>query len=219
MPQDTSSPLIILMRHGQIPQSDPRRFVGQRDLPLDRVGQEQADAAGKWLQACLEAGPELQGIVASDLQRTRETAERVAAALGRASQDVVFEPRLREINLGAWEGLSKAEVQERFPGELERRGRELDSCRPQSGESFQDLQQRVSAAFQDIAAETASLRIVVAHAGVNRVLLCSLLGMPLKHIFHLGQDYCAVNFLRRTPEHWVARHLNVLPWAAGGVVV
>lgn len=216
MPQE---PLIILMRHGQIPQSEPRRFVGQRDLPLDRAGKEQADAAGRWLQACLEAGPELQGIMASDLERTRETAERVAAALGYAQQDVVFDSRLREINLGAWEGLSKAEVQEGFPGELERRGRELDTHRPKNAESFQDLQQRVCQAFEDIAARTTSLQIIVAHAGVNRTLLCSLLGMPLKHVFHLGQDYCAVNFLRRTPERWVVQHLNVLPWAAGGVVV
>lgn len=216
MPQE---PLIILMRHGQIPQSEPRRFVGQRDLPLDRAGKEQAEAAGRWLQACLEAGPELQGIVASDLGRTKETAERVAEALGYAPQDVFLEPRLREIHLGEWEGLSKAEVQERFPGELERRSQELATCRPQNGESFQDLQQRVSRVFEDIAATTESLRIIVAHAGVNRALLCSLLGMPLEHVFNLGQDYCAVNFLRRTPERWLVQHLNVLPWTAGGVVV
>ena len=209
--------LILLMRHGQIVQNTPRRFVGRTDLPLDATGQEQAKAAGRWLRACLEAAPALEGIVCSDLQRTRETANYVAQELNMKAEAVSCNPGLREINLGAWEGLTKEEVEQRFPGELEARWRDMAGYRPMHGESFADVQQRVMSAFQDIARQTETLRIIVAHAGVNRALLCGLLEMPLKHIFRLGQDYCCLNLLRREQEHWTVQALNLLPWTAGGL--
>jgi len=231
MSADAAGPVIILMRHGQIPQSEPRRFVGQRDLPLDQAGREQADAAGRWLAACLAAGPEPEGICCSDLVRTRETAERVAGCLGLGSESVTPMAGLREIGLGQWEGLSKDEVEQQFPGQLEVRGRDLAGYRPPEGESFADLQERFCEAFQTVAEKTRRLGIVIAHAGANRALLCRLLGMPLNNIFSLEQDYCCVNVLAPSSgpllpaggsawhKRWMVRHCNILPWAAGGVVI
>lgn len=219
MPSEQAKPTVILMRHGQIPQSEPRRFVGQRDLPLDLAGQEQADAAGRWLATLLAQGPRPECICCSDLARTRETARRVAQELNISPETIEPREELREIRLGAWEGLSKAEVQERFPGMLEQRGNDLANHRPHEGESFQDLQDRIFQVFKEIAAKTERLRIIVAHAGANRALLCKLLGMPLANVFSLEQDYCCVNILQQVQQRWMVRHLNVLPWTAGGVLV
>ena len=78
--------------------------------------------------------------------------------------------------------------------------------RPEGGESFADVQARVWPAFEGIAAQAqgkAGATLVVAHAGVNRVLLCRLLGMPLAHLFRLGQDYCGLNLIAPTPDGFI----------------
>lgn len=88
------------------------------------------------------------------------------------------------------------EVRERFPGGYEARGLDIVNYRPPGGESFADLSDRIWPAFASIADSCASETrpvVVVAHAGVNRVLLCRLLGMPLANLFRLKQGYGCCN--------------------------
>lgn len=192
---------IFLMRHGQIPQVSPRRFVGQRDVPLDETGRKQAARAAELL-----AGAPIARVICSGLQRTRETAAIVAQGLG--IQEVEDEPAFREIRLGAWEGLTTGEVRERFPEEYAARGAEIATFRPTGGESFQDVQQRALPALRDVAA-TGLPTLVVGHAGVNRALLCGVLGLPLANLFILGQDYCCLNALRLEGGLWQLTLLNL----------
>ncbi|MBI5896369.1 MAG: histidine phosphatase family protein, partial [Desulfobacterales bacterium] len=77
----------------------------------------------------------------------------------------------------------------------ERRGRDLEGYRPPGGESFGDLRSRVVPAFERIIAQATANILIVGHAGVNRVILCHLLGMPLAHLFRLGQDYAGLNII------------------------
>lgn len=201
-------PTLLLLRHGEIVQSEPRRFVGRRDLPLTAEGRRQAAAWGKAL-----AQTALDGAWCSSLSRCRETAALLLD--GRDDHPVALDA-LREVSLGEWEGLSVEEVQRRFPGEYERRGADLANVAPAGGESFAEAQERAWAAVADILARTAGTALVVAHGGVNRALLCRALGMPLQHLFSLGQDYAALNILHfahnRPP---VLRALNLPPRAAG----
>ena len=192
---------ILLLRHGRIPQSEPRRFVGQRDLPLDEVGRAQAEGVRAYL-----APIPVARVVSSDLCRARETAEIVMAGQG---PEIEREPRLREICLGRWEGLSSGEVRGSFPGEYEARGRDMARFRPQGGESFEDLAARAWPAFEALAAATRGVTLVVAHAGVNRVILCRLLGLPLEHLFRLGQDYCCLNLIALHESGPVLERLNL----------
>ena len=193
---------IYLLRHGAIIQQSPRRFIGQTDFPLTEEGRRQA---ALWREALADVP--FVAAVASDLCRCRETA---AIALEGRGLAVRPEPRLREIRLGTWEGLTSDEVQQRYPGAYERRGRDMAVFRPDDGESFADVQQRAVAAINDLAALDGDV-LVVAHGGVNRTLLCHALGMNLEHLFRLGQDYCRLNVLTVTPGQWSVEVVNCAP--------
>ncbi|MGE4298489.1 MAG: histidine phosphatase family protein [Desulfovibrionaceae bacterium] len=196
--------MVLLLRHGRIPQVSPRRFVGQTDPPLDNVGRAQAEA----VRRRLEDTP-LARVVSSDLRRALDTAAIVCR--GREMR-IEPEPALREICLGAWEGLTVDEVRARFPGAYEARGQDMAHARPEGGESFADLDARAWPVFARVArtAHAAGATLVVAHAGVNRVLLCHALGMPLAHLFRLGQDYCCLNVIQPAHHGFVLHGLNQL---------
>ena len=194
---------IFLMRHGQVVQAIPRRFLGQRNVPLDETGRAQAESAGRWLR-----GISFDRAVCSDLDRARETA-------GLLLQDrditVETEPRLREIHLGQWEGLTVDEVRAAFPGEYEARGKDLARAVPRGGESFLDLQQRVAPCFEEIARQGTGTVLLVAHAGVNRAILCHVLGLDLENLFRLGQDYCCLNIITQKDGQFQVERMNIIP--------
>ena len=190
---------IYLIRHGEITQSSPRRFVGQGDLPLTDRGREQMRQVGEYL-----AGRGVARLLCSPLSRCVESAGIVGLALELRSEIV---PDLREIGLGAWEGLTVEEVRKRFPGDYEARGRDLAGFRPAGGESFTDLQRRVWPAFEAIS-KSNSPQAIIAHGGVNRVLLCRILGMPLENLFRLAQDYACVNLLHAEEGGYRVGKLN-----------
>ena len=201
---------LFLMRHGAIVQQHPRRFVGQTDHPLTDEGRAQA---ALWREALADVP--FAVAVSSDLSRCRETA---AIVLGGRGLDVRPEPRLREIALGAFEGLTVDEVRERFPGAYERRGCDIAGFIPQGGESFADVQARSVAALAELAPLCGNV-LVVAHGGVNRTILCHALGLPLSRLFRLGQDYCRLNLLDLSPDCWRVDAVNLaptLPWKFPG---
>lgn len=176
---------IYLLRHGEITQFSPRRFVGQTNLPLTDRGREQIAGVANFL-----SGRGVARILCSPLSRCMESAGIIGAALGIVPETV---PDLREIALGTWEGLTADEVRERFPGRYEARGRNIAGFRPPGGESFADLQRRTWPPFESACSELEEPLAIVAHGGVNRVLLCRILGMPLENLFRLEQDYGCVN--------------------------
>lgn len=176
---------IYLIRHGEILSSTPRRFIGQSDLEMTAHGREQMERLGSYLMAF-----SLERVVSSPLLRCRQSADIIGSAVG-CIPEVVDE--LSEIALGAWEGLTVADVQQQYPGEYEARGKDMTGYRPPGGESFTDLCQRVWPAFVEVMEAGSERTAVVAHAGVNRVLLCHLLGMDLAYLFRLEQSYGCIN--------------------------
>ncbi len=180
-------PLIYLIRHGEIDQTAPRSFLGWTDPPLNDNGIRQAQALGKILQDI-----PFTGIFASPLQRAIQTAVLVGGILPASVQQV---DSFKEINLGVWEGLTVDEVRHRFPGEYEQRGRDMEFFRPEGGESFADLAVRSYPALVSLAKTFMGPLLVVAHAGVNRVLLSRLQQRPLRQLLEIPQDYCGINIL------------------------
>lgn len=151
------------------------------------------------------AGLDLKTFHASDL--TRAMATLCPAASGRETSTW---PELREVCLGRWEGLTTDEVSRRFPGEHELRRADLAAHRPAGGESFEDVLRRALPVLEHIA-RTPGRHLVVAHGGVNRALLCALLGMPLANLMRIEQDYCHVSILVRNASGWRVAGLNIPP--------
>lgn len=106
MPETIS---ILLVRHGESTWNADGRWQGQADPPLTELGREQARAAASALAA-------IDLVVASDLDRAHETARLLAAPLDR--EPVLVDPDLRERDAGAFSGLTRSEIHERFPGLL-----------------------------------------------------------------------------------------------------
>ena len=194
---------IFLLRHGEIPCHSPRRFVGQTELALTERGRDQM----RWTAGRLK-DTGIDRLVASPLGRCRESAGILGAVIGLAPE---IEPALREITLGAWEGMTVAEVMQRFPGSYEARGKDIAIFRPPAGESFTDLSDRAWPAFLRILQGPAENIAIVGHAGVNRVLLCRLLGMPLSLLFRLRQDFACNNIIRWRDGDFELELLNGSP--------
>jgi probable phosphoglycerate mutase len=183
---------LLLIRHGQAGDSSAKRYIGQTDIELTNRGVAQARALARRL-----APVPLERIVCSDLLRSLQTARFLAEAKG-----VPLEPDsgLREIFLGSWEGLPMAQVKKNNPQAFEHRGRDLAGYRPPGGESFADLQSRVVPVIRDILAQATGPVAIVGHAGVNRVMLCHWLGLPLDRLFSLGQDPGGLSIVQPTSK-------------------
>jgi probable phosphoglycerate mutase len=154
----------LLIRHGQSVWNREARWQGQGDPPLTERGRAEARSLAARL---LRERPER--LVASDLLRAAETAALLAAALGLEAR---LEPRLREWDVGAWSGLTLAEVERRFPDELARVRAGDPEVRPGGGESRRELQARALAALSGLAREEAGRCVaVVTHGGLIRTLL------------------------------------------------
>ncbi len=166
------------------------RFWGHTDVRLTRLGKQQLKTVAKRMSR-----EKLTAIYSSDLLRTQMVAE----AVGRKQsprRKVEPLPALRELNLGVWEGLTYREIAERYPKELQARQDDLPGFRILQGESLNDVAERVMPAFQEIvAANQGGVVCVVAHAGVNRIILTRLLGAPLDRIFRLEQQYACLNLI------------------------
>lgn len=201
--EKTLTGAIYLMCHGDSRQDDVRRYIGQTDLPLNERGIEQA----RYWQGKLSSVP-FYRIYCSNLVRSLETARSIV----RDREIPVHPlPELGEINLGAWEGLTVTEVRQRFPGEYERRGEDFPGYRPRNGESFSDLSRRVVPVFEHIVGEMEGNVLIVGHAGVNRTILCHVLGMPLANLFRLEQQPGSLSIIVRKGITFRLRGINILP--------
>ena len=160
---------IVLLRHGRTEWNATGRFQGQLDSPLDVIGRAQA------LGAAVAVAPmEPDAIVSSDLSRAADTAAAVAAEAG---VDVVLDPRLREINLGSWEGLTRAEARERFPEEYANWQAGSDARRG-DGETYAEVGVRAAECVVEWLDRlgAGSTVVAVTHGGTARATIGTLLG-------------------------------------------
>lgn len=194
---------IYLLRHGALADNSRDCFIGQIDLPLAAEGIRQAQALARALH-----DKSIGMIYCSDLLRSKQTADILAEEI---NAPIEARRDLREISLGNWEGMSRSEVKSSFPAQYAARGNDIDNYRIPGGESFADCRLRALAAWEEIL-NCGSERIVVAcHAGINRLLLCHLLGMPIANMFRIGQNYGCVNIIELTGKRISIKLLNGHP--------
>lgn len=198
--------VLYLVRHGAIIRVPGKSYIGQIDIPLSEEGVEQAWAMRKWLESTY-----FSQLYSSDLSRSQRTARIIA---GMHSKKIATLFALREISLGKWEGYSFREIQERFPEEYAARGRDMENWRPPEGESFHDCRTRVMKALHEILSAAEGNILIVGHAGVNRIILCEALGIPLAKLHSLGQDYGCVNIIEYAEQRTRIRLLNHTPLLA-----
>ena len=179
---------LYLVRHGAVQSpGEPRRFIGQLDLPLNEEGTRQAEALAK----ILEDVP-FSAIFCSDLKRSLDTARIIAKPHGLPC---FSRPSLREISLGRWDGLTFEEVRRKHPEEFNARRMDIVHYQPPEGESFLDCALRVIPAFYEILNSTRGNILIVGHAGVNRIVLSQALGWPMDCLLEIDQEYGCLNMV------------------------
>jgi len=192
---------LVLWRHGQTRWNREGRFQGQSDIPLDSVGEQQAERAARLLAALQPTV-----IYASDLIRATATAAPLARLTGLT---VIPDKDLRERYGGLWEGLTDTEIRARYPVEH-------SQWRPPEGETSLAVADRAGAAMERIADSLTpgALAVVVSHGAALRLGAARLLGLPEDLWGAVGPlANCAWSVLSRRRGRWrlVEHNAGTLP--------
>ena len=186
----TTVTTFVLLRHGETLLTPEKRFSGggsdAGDPELSERGLQQSTRAA----AALAARGTVQAVVSSPLKRARQTAETVAARLGL---EVRIEQGIRETDFGAWEGLTFAEVQHRYPDELSAWLASPETA-PPGGESFADTSRRVALSRDKLLARYAGRTVLlVTHVTPIKTLVRLALGAPPESLFRMELSAAALS--------------------------
>jgi len=196
-----SATTVYLVRHGSVVGAETRRFIGHLDVPLSPLGVAQVDALSRRLTAVA-----FTAIYCSDLQRTRQSAEILAAPHDLTP---VRDAALREFAMGEWDGLTAEQIRARDARGFDAWMADVGRFQFPGGESLPDLVARAVPSFEALVARHEGGTVaVVAHGGSNRAILCHALGLGPERLLALGQDYAALSVLERVGGRWTLRLLN-----------
>lgn len=172
----------VLLRHGETALTPQKRFSGSgrgSDPELSEAGRRQAAAVAE----SLAARGTIETVISSPLRRCRETAQAVADRLGLT---VTVEEGLREVDFGAWEGLTFAEARERHPEDLQAWLDSPKAAPTGGGESFASATRRISATRDRLLAEHAGRTVLlVSHVTPVKILVRLALGAPPEALFRM----------------------------------
>lgn len=185
---------LLLVRHGETSWTHEHRLQGQTDIPLDDAGRAQAAALRPIVQEFMP-----NRVVSSPALRAAETAELLS------DLTPVFEPRLKEADLGEWEGLTPAEIGEDYAGWR------AGTVVPPGGEPREVLIRRVTQALQE-AVESPGTVLVATHGGVVRAVLDALLGLRTDQIVPVAPASLTVlDTVTGQLDSAKLRHYNLTP--------
>lgn len=202
--EKTKGCTIFLLRHGHVENSDKKCFNGHFDADLSPLGLEQSQEAAKIL-----SDKPIKAVYSSDLKRSHKGAQEIAKLHGITPEPL---KEFREISVGKWEGLTLDEVNEKYPGEIERRFENIETSRVEGGETIEEVHNRVISQFIDLTRKHNDETIsIVAHGGVNRIILCHLLDIPWKNIYRMKQGFTCLNLIHYYPDHPIVEFINAKP--------
>lgn len=209
---------LYLIRHGETEGSETKRYKGSIDVPLSENGIKQMKGTSVFIQNVMQdkknhascivhpASSNLSAIYCSPLSRAVSSAGIIAGPYGLQPVET---PELRERSFGIWEGMTFSEIKEKYPEEFEAWADNPLRYSPIKGESTLEVKDRIMPPLTRILEGHKGDNIaVVAHGGVNRIILCHFLGIPLENIFRIEQDYAAVNIIELWDKYPVVKLLN-----------
>ena len=194
--------ILYIARHGQTEWNATHRCQGHVDVALSETGRAQAAALSRRM-----SDAPLSAVFSSDLGRANETARIIAEP---HALSVRTDPRLREINLGGWEGLTHTELAERYPEERALWASDPAACRPGGGETLVETQARFVAAIEAIRSASAddAQVLLVSHGYATLSYLCYVLELPLASFRRLWLDPTGLSEVRFSGDKATIRRIN-----------
>lgn len=192
---------VILIRHGQTQWNNDLKYQGHSDVDLSETGIRQAELVGRRL-----ANEPIHAVYASDLSRALQTAQSIANPHGLPVNPLVA---LREFHFGEWEGLTHAQISQRWPVVCAGFFKNPDEIRVPGGETFGELKLRAQQAVDAIVARHPDQTIaVISHGGTIRTIICAALGIHLNRVWGIRLDNTAVNVIEYYKDSCMLTLLN-----------
>jgi len=171
---------LILARHGETAWNVEKIYRGRSDVALDEVGTKQAELLGKYV-----SNHRLEAIYSSPLKRALDTANIIARY---QKIDVQIAEGLVDFDYGEWQCLPEREVERLYPALLNEWRNNPHKIRMPGGESLEDVRKRAIEVINDVLSNYHGSVVLVSHRVVNKVLICSLLGLDNSHFWNINQD-------------------------------
>jgi broad specificity phosphatase PhoE len=199
---------LISIRHGETEFARDRRFTGARDVALTPRGRRQCEEVARVL-----AATRVDAVYASPLARARDSAVLIAAP---HKLEVRVEPAFREMAFGEWEGLTRAEVAERFPAEAQAWTTTPHLVRPPGGESLEDVAGRVTPALRAlVAGHGGQTVLLVGHAIVARLVVLAALGLGPERLWSVDASPAGITEIEYLDGWTTVHRMNTLTHLAG----
>ena len=189
---------LYLVRHPEVENHDKNVFNGSIDVDLSEKGYQQAEELFNYFK---DRG--IRFVFSSPMKRCMVLASKFEGLCG-----VIVDERLKERRFGIFESLSWSEIEKVYQKEAEEFLNEPFFYRPNGGESFYDVERRVNGFIDDVVKRLKGNALVVAHGGVNRVIIMRLLGMKRENVLRISQDYACINHFQTDGDFFLVRLLN-----------
>ena len=196
---------LYLIRHGEVEQSYHKVFGGRIDMELSPLGHEQVRALARFLRA---APPDV--MYASPMRRVQQTLAPLAEETGL--KPILMEG-LREVDFGAWTGLSWDAVLAEHGVSAYTWLDQLEEGTIEKAETVPEFRKRVEVSLDQILAEAPGKNVaVICHGGVIRMLLAILLDLPFRKMSMFEIEYASVTKFHYRPSKREIEFLNLTPW-------
>ncbi|MEW6159641.1 MAG: histidine phosphatase family protein [Verrucomicrobiota bacterium] len=196
---------LVLIRHGEVEPRYHRVFGGRIDMELSPFGHEQAAALAEYLQRI-----PFHAIYASPMRRVQQT---LSQLVEKQNKSPIVHEDLREVDFGAWTGLSWEEVKAQYQVSAFEWLRQLESGLISEAESIDHFRERVARSLDVILRDCREQSVaVVCHGGVIRMILALLLDLPLARMSAVDIEYASMTVVNHLPAKIEVELLNFTPW-------
>ncbi len=191
---------IILARHGETEWNVAEVFRGQIDIDLNEPGVKQAELLSGYLSTSAIAA-----VYSSPLKRALKTAEIIAQP---HKLEVDVDPDLIDFNFGKWQGLSHQEVKEKYRDLYATWITHPEQVSIPDGEALEDVSKRVIRVRNKVIENHRGTVVIVGHRVVNKVMICTLLGLDNSHFWKIRQDTCGISIFSYLNEQFILTKHN-----------
>jgi len=191
---------LILARHGETVWNVEKIYRGRTDVNLDEVGIKQAELLGKYL-----SNWELESVYSSPLRRALDTANIIARY---QKIGVNIAEGLIDFDYGEWQSLPEQEAKRLYPALHNEWHHNPHRVRMPGGESLEDVGRRAIEVVNYVLSKYQGSVVLVSHRVVNKVLICSLLGLDNSHFWNINQDVGGITIFNYVDGRFVLTRHN-----------